>query len=289
MNMVSENKQSSSDSPVISIIIPTFNSMTGNRRIDRLLKSIFNQTYHNFEVIVVDSLSTDGTVEACKEFQVSLIQTKCTISEADNIGLEKATGDFVLFLDSDMELLPNFLEECVEVIKSTSADCINMDFVVVESEGSPLLNYVKLRNLELNVGAAPLNIYLYSRKIIGNVRFPQSENHIVGEEYIFRHHILKKNPRIATVKTKTLHYHDPNFTWVVRRSWKYGKWFEETKRHLSTSENLSFIKYNSVMNEGFLHRFRKATKNKVHLIPSFMLYIYVKYVSFAFGYISTIL
>jgi len=289
MKMDSENKQSSSDSPVISIVVPTFNSMSGNRRIDRLLRSIFNQTYRNFEVIVVDSLSTDGTVEACKEFQVSVIQTKCTISEADNIGLEKASGDFILFIDSDMELLPNLLEECVEVINSTSADCINMEFVCVESVGSPLLNYVKLRNLELSLGAASLNIYIYSRKIIGDIRFPQSKNHIVGEEYIFRHHILQKNPQIGTVKTKTLHYHDPKFTWVIRRSWKYGKWFEETKRHLSTSENLSFIKYNSVMNEGFLNRFRKATKNKANLIPSFMLYIYVKYVSFAFGYISTIL
>ena len=253
------------------------------------MTDIFNQTYRNFEVIVVDSLSTDGTVEACKEFQVSVIQTKCTISEADNIGLEKASGDFILFIDSDMELLPNLLEECVEVINSTSADCINMEFVCVESVGSPLLNYVKLRNLELSLGAASLNIYIYSRKIIGDIRFPQSKNHIVGEEYIFRHHILQKNPQIGTVKTKTLHYHDPKFTWVIRRSWKYGKWFEETKRHLSTSENLSFIKYNSVMNEGFLNRFRKATKNKANLIPSFMLYIYVKYVSFAFGYISTIL
>ena len=137
--------------------------------------------------------------------------------------------------------------------------------------------------MELNLGAAALNIYLYSREIIGDVRYPVSTKHIVGEEYIFRQRVLQKNPRIAKIETKTLHYHDPKFTWVIRRSWKYGKWFEETKRHLSASENINFIKYNSVVNQGLIQRFRNATKKKTHLIPSFMLYIYVKYVSFAFG------
>lgn len=288
MNQVVKQKKSTNDMPLISIIVPTYNSMTGNNNVDRLLKSIFKQTYQNFEVIIIDSLSTDGTAEVAKKYPVTVIETKCTIAEGDNIGLEKATGDYVLFIDSDMELLPNLLEECAEVINSTSADCINMDFVCVESEGSPLLNYVKLRNMELNLGAAALNIYLYSREIIGDVRYPVSKKHIVGEEYIFRHRVLQKNPRIAKIETVTLHYHDPKFTWVIRRSWKYGKWFEETKRHLSTSENMNFIKYNSVVNQGLIQRFRNATKKKTHLIPSFMLYIYVKYVSFAFGYLSTL-
>lgn len=287
MSQVTKQKESNDSMPIISIIVPTYNSMTGNNNIDRLLKSILNQTYQNFEVIVIDSISTDGTAEVAKKYPVTVIETKCTIAEGDNIGLEKATGDYVLFIDSDMELLPNLLEEIIEVINSTSADCINMDFVCVESEGSPLLNYVKLRNMELDLGAASLNIYLYSREIIGDIRYPVSKNHIVGEEYIFRHRVLQKNPRIAKIETKTLHYHEPNFTWVIRRSWKYGKWFKETKLHLSTSENLDFIKYNSVMNQGIFQRFRNATKKKTHLIPSFMLYICVKYVSFAFGYLST--
>ena len=275
--------------PVITIIIPTFNSMSANRRIDRLLRSIFNQTYLNFEVIIVDNFSNDKTAEVCKEFPVTFIQAKSTISEADNIGLESARGKFVLFLDSDMELPPTFLEECIKLIESDSVDCINMEFVCVESTEPPLLNYVQVRNLELESGAAPLNIYFYSRRIIGDVRFPKSKNHIVGEEYIFRHHVLKKRPKIGTVKTKILHYHDPSFEWLIRRSWKYGKWFAETKKHLSIRETLGFINYNSVMKKDAIKRFSEVTKNKGYLIFPFLLYIFVKYVSFVFGYVSEIL
>ncbi|MFX0199061.1 MAG: glycosyltransferase family 2 protein, partial [Candidatus Hodarchaeota archaeon] len=226
-----------SESPMITIVIPTYNSMSGNRRIDRLLKSIFNQTYDNFEVIVVDNFSIDGTADICKKFSITFIQEHSTIHEANNIGLENAKGEFIVFLDSDMELPSTYLEECVKLIQFNSVDCINMEFISVESMEPSLLNYVQLRNVELAMGAASLNIYFYSRKIIGDVRFPKSSNPIVGEEYIFRHLILIKGPKIGHVKSPILHYHDPRFEWLIRRSWKYGKWFIETKKHLSIMDN----------------------------------------------------
>lgn len=272
--------------PLISIVIPAFNSMIGNMNIERLLKSIFNQTYRNFEVIVVDNFSKDKTLEICKRFPVTFIQAKSTISEADNIGLEMAEGEYFLFLDSDMELPPLFLEECVRIIQSESVDCLQMKFICVESEEASLLNYVELRNLELQLGAASLNIYFYSRDIVQNTRFPESEKPLVGEEYIFRSRILSKDPKIGLMKEKVLHYHNPSFAWVVRRSWKYGKWFRETKKHLSRREAMEFFKYNSIFKRHSLGSFYDIVKKKPSKVLPFALFICIKYASFILGYTS---
>ncbi|MFX0211764.1 MAG: glycosyltransferase family A protein, partial [Candidatus Hodarchaeota archaeon] len=75
-----------------------------NERIDGLLSSIVRQTYKNFEIIVVDNFSMDGVKEACKQFPVQFFELKSTISEARNLGLEKARGEFFIFLD--------FVDEC---------------------------------------------------------------------------------------------------------------------------------------------------------------------------------
>lgn len=164
-----------------------------------------------------------------------------------------------------------------------------MDFIPVEDDNPPLLNYVQCRNIELKLGAAPNNIYFYSRKIIDETRFPNSNRPIVGEEYIFRNLILKKKPTTGKVRTKILHYHNPRFQWLIRRCWKYGRWFSETKKHLSAKENVDFISYNSIFKSASLRRLPQALNGKPHLIFPFMLYILVKYLSFAIGYIAGIL
>lgn len=272
--------------PLISIIIPTFNSMSGNKRIGRLLSSIFNQTYDNFEVIVVDNFSEDKTKEVCTEFPIIFIQEKSTISKANNIGLEIARGKYIIFLDSDMELPASFLEECARIIESKHVDCIQMQFTCVESRKPSFLNCVKLRNLELELGAAPLNIYCYSAQIIGDRKFPESENPIVGEEYIFRNRILRKRLKVGLAKTRILHYYDPSVTWLIRRSLKYGKWFVETQKHLTLSEELRFIRYNSVVKKHSIRALKRVIKSKPSLLFPFMLYIYIKYLSFILGYLS---
>jgi len=287
MKVVKQRRNSYQENvPLISIIIPSFNSMSGNKRIDRLLSSIFNQTYNNFEVIVVDNFSKDKTREACTKFPIVFIQEKCTISKANNVALQIAKGKYIIFLDSDMELPASFLEECARIIESKHVDCVKMEFTCVESRKPPFLNCVKLRNLELELGAAPLNIYCYSAEIIGNTKFPESENPIVGEEYIFRNYLLRKKLKVGLAKTKILHYYDPSVTWLIRRCLKYGRWFVETQKHLTLSEELKFIQYNTVIKKHSLCTLKRVIKSKPSLLFPFMLYIYMKYLAFFLGYLT---
>ena len=82
-----------------SIIVPNYNK---GEYIEDCLNSIFNQTYTNYEVIFIDDGSTDNSVELAKKYNVKLLHTNHThAGGARNKGLEQATGDYIVFLDSD--------------------------------------------------------------------------------------------------------------------------------------------------------------------------------------------
>ena len=82
-----------------SIIIPNYNK---EEYVEETLDSIFNQTYKNFEVIVIDDASSDNSIEKIKNYDVKLFHTNRKMAGgARNVGLDNATGDYILFLDSD--------------------------------------------------------------------------------------------------------------------------------------------------------------------------------------------
>lgn len=107
--------------PLISVIIPTFNSSS---TIELCLKSILNQTYTNVEVIIVDKYSQDNTVSIAKQYNCEVLQTNALRSEARNYGSEKAKGDFLLFIDADMELTTGVITECVNEVLNHNSDAI---------------------------------------------------------------------------------------------------------------------------------------------------------------------
>ncbi len=99
--------------PLVSVIIPTYNS---ERTIEKCLEFIRNQTYKNVEVIIVDRGSEDKTVEIARKYtdKVFVVNAK-ERTEQKNFGLKVAKGKYVLFIDSDMYLKPNVIKECVEI------------------------------------------------------------------------------------------------------------------------------------------------------------------------------
>ena len=89
----------------ISLIITVYNKAPFLRR---CLDSVKNQTSQGAQVIVVDDGSTDGSVEICDEYGFEVYHTENHgVSEARNFGMEKATGDYITFLDADDALVPN--------------------------------------------------------------------------------------------------------------------------------------------------------------------------------------
>ena len=102
----------------ISVIIPTYNR---KKTLARAIQSVINQSFSPFEILIIDDGSNDGTEEWVKEnFQniKYIYQNNHGVSSARNIGIENAYGDWVAFLDSDDEWLPNKLYEQVKAIES---------------------------------------------------------------------------------------------------------------------------------------------------------------------------
>ncbi len=119
---------------MISVIIPTYNR---EDTIERSLKSVLNQTYLDFEVIIVDDFSSDGTLSVLSKFNDSRIK----IIELDenkganfarNIGIESAKGEYIAFQDSDDFWLPNKLERQIEIIHEKNCDVVVCDMIGID-------------------------------------------------------------------------------------------------------------------------------------------------------------
>ena len=102
----------------VSIILPVYNAVN---YIEKTITSVLNQTYKNFELIIVDDGATDGTSEICrnyaqKDYRISYYkQNNFGTAVARNRGIELAKGEYIAFLDHDDEYLPHFLEELLEI------------------------------------------------------------------------------------------------------------------------------------------------------------------------------
>jgi len=98
--------------PTVSIIIPTYNR---DKLILKALESIFSQTFQDYEVLIIDDASTDNTEQVIRELEHPKVRYykldqnsgQCV---ARNYGAKRATGDYLAFLDSDDEWLPQKLE-----------------------------------------------------------------------------------------------------------------------------------------------------------------------------------
>lgn len=108
---------------MISVIIPLYNKEAG---IATALRSVLAQTYQDFEAIVVDDGSTDGSatiVKSINDPRIRLIrQQNAGVSAARNRGIAEAKGEYVSFLDADDEWMPEFLEE-IRTLQTTFPEC----------------------------------------------------------------------------------------------------------------------------------------------------------------------
>jgi glycosyltransferase involved in cell wall biosynthesis len=90
------------DKPIISIIIPAYNA---SKTIQETIQSVLNQTFLNFELIVIDDGSTDSTLDVISQISDPRVTVfsypNAGISTARNRGIEKASGDYITFLDAD--------------------------------------------------------------------------------------------------------------------------------------------------------------------------------------------
>lgn len=117
-------RESKEETPTVSVIIPTYNRAN---MVSRAIQSVLEQTYEDFELIVVDDASTDNTEDVVKGFNDSKIKylrhdENKGGSVARNTGIRHSVGKFLSFLDDDDEFLPDHLTILVETIKGLGSE-----------------------------------------------------------------------------------------------------------------------------------------------------------------------
>lgn len=111
----------------VSIIVPVYNK---ERYICSTLHTIANQSFRDFECLLIDDGSTDGSGKICDEFAESDRRFRVLhiqnggVSRARNVGLDQATGTYITFIDGDDEIHINYLSNLVNCAKMSGADMV---------------------------------------------------------------------------------------------------------------------------------------------------------------------
>lgn len=133
---------------VCSVVIPVYNR---ERLVAATVESCLSQDHPLVEIILVDDGSTDGTPEICECLTAEPCHPGKTVRlarqenagacVARNRGMEIATGEFLLFLDSDDFIPPQKLARQIDAMESAGSDCSICDFQTIDASGKPLMLY----------------------------------------------------------------------------------------------------------------------------------------------------
>jgi glycosyltransferase involved in cell wall biosynthesis len=135
--------------PQVSIIIPTYNRAED---LKRALQSVFDQTFTDWEILIVDNHSIDNTTNLIQSFndpriKLHKIHNEGVVAASRNLGLKHATGEYIAFLDSDDWWLPKKLEESVKYM-NRGADVVYHDLYIV-TKSDQVFNWRRTRGRKL--------------------------------------------------------------------------------------------------------------------------------------------
>ena len=224
----------------ISIIVPIYNT---EKFLDRCLKSIISQTYKNLEIILVNDGSTDNSLKKCNKYKnkdkrvIIIDKTHTGIADTRNMGIEKATGKYIGFVDSDDYIEKEMFEKLVLGMQRYKADISMCDLEQTIEENEQTKNtkntidhVIMSRNTALeqllydkNIGNY-MTVKLFKRHLFENVRFPIGR---LYEDIATTYMLFNKADRVIYFPTVMYHYYqrkDSIINYTTRKSiYDYSK------------------------------------------------------------------
>ena len=202
--------------PKVSVIVPAYNI---ENFIERCLNSLINQTLKEIEVIVVNDGSQDGTLAKIQEFEntnriVVVDQKNKGTTEARKSGLNRAIGEYVLFVDGDDWLENNSIEILYDKATKTNSDIIMFHaFKVYSNRKEVALSYsqniTKFSIVELLKGDIGPELCYKFRKLVhirqNNIQFPS--NISFAEDLATNFSLFINNPKVSVVNTPLYNYY----------------------------------------------------------------------------------
>ena len=202
---------------MVSIIMPVYNA---ERTLKAAVESVVNQSYNAIQIILVDDGSSDKSGAICDEFaardsRISVIHKKNGgVSSARNSGIDTATGEYLLFIDSDDYLEPAAVGELLNLAESNAAD---MALGTVSTDMTGFCTYEGEPAVRVFEGA---EVVEFAAKNIGNIyasanhaklikssicgRF--SNEYKIAEDIVFVFGCFERAARIAVTDREYYHY-----------------------------------------------------------------------------------
>ena len=207
----------------ISIVVPVYKV---EKYLKKCVNSLINQTYKNLEIILVDDGSPDNSGMICDEFleldkRVKVLHKENGgLSDARNEGIKLATGDFILFVDSDDYLELDGCQNLVDVIKNTKADVVSFNLNIVDENGSSYDNlpycYDNTKKIiHMNYNNAIIDtIYrkhirfeacskIYKSDIFDDIEFPVG---MLAEDFAIFESVIKKSKKLVYFDNNIYNY-----------------------------------------------------------------------------------
>lgn len=154
----------------VSVIVPVYNMES---RLKRCINSILNQTFKNIELILVNDGSTDNSGIICDDYSKSddrvLVINKENggIADAVNFGLEKATGDSYIFVDSDDYIEKEMIEEMIDIMIKTNSDIVQCGIKYINEKNESDF-YIMYNNPKQIIGKENILKEYFWKDTIGN-------------------------------------------------------------------------------------------------------------------------
>lgn len=211
-------------SELISVIVPVF---MVELYLDYCIQSIVNQTYRNLEIILINDGSPDQCPQICNEWAekdsriIVIHKENGGVSRARNAGIEKATGRYLVFVDSDDFLEPLYIEYLYRALCDTGADISecrytrNPDLPETAAAGT-IMSQPVLQTPEeaLRIWSRPehqqFNLVvwnkMYRSELVGEIRFAADFHG--GEDVLFTCLVFGKSRIIARIDNELYHWRD---------------------------------------------------------------------------------
>ncbi len=204
----------------LSIIIPVYNII---KYLDRCIRSIVSQTFDDFEILLIDDGSTDDSGGFCDDWQgwdqrIRVFhKPNGGVSSARNLGLEKAEGEFITFVDGDDYILPGMYERLMILQAEHDADITISGFATEKKADGSFVPYyscdeIKILSQQEQVKCLLTNTYytcscwdkIFRRKIVKNLRFDTKITHY--EDLLFCYETMKRSKKAVYTSEPLYHY-----------------------------------------------------------------------------------
>lgn len=172
--------------PKISIIMPVFNV---KKYIDESIASVISQTYDDWELILIDDCSNDGTYDYLlasyqENPKIKLLRNPVNsgAGASRNLGLQNASGKLIAFLDADDIWLPSKLEKQLAFMLDHKSTIVHTSYSFINEYGEPISGRVNaskhvnlnsyMRNTEIGMSTVLIN-----KEVVGGFEFPEMRTH----------------------------------------------------------------------------------------------------------------